>query len=162
MSGRGFWKHAVRKAIGAAGGIEAVAAALDYSKTHVGRWNCLSNADLPARDIRTELDELALANGGQAEILRAQARRLGHVVFRLPEGFGESVPLTLQLVEATGEFGEIAQVVVAALADGNICVREEAEIAAKIDDALEALVRLRAMVIEEDPRDVVRPVRVAG
>lgn len=151
MTARPFWKIAVRKAIGAAGGIEVVAAALGYSKSHVGRWNCLNNPDLPGRDIRIELDELALANGGDAAILRAYARQLDHVVFRLPEAFGETERLTLQLAEATGEFGEIAQVVVAALSDGSISAREEGEIAAKIDDALAALVKLRALVVEEEP-----------
>jgi hypothetical protein len=159
MSARGFWKTAVRRTIAAAGGIEAVAAALGYSKSHIGRWNCLTDADLPDRDQAIELDELALANGGAAEILRAQARRLDHVLFRLPEGFGDAERVTLQLHAASARFGEIAQTLVDALADGRIDGREEGAIAARVDETLQALVHLRALVIEEEPRSV--PVRVA-
>lgn len=150
MSARGFWKVAVRKSIHAAGGIEAVAAALGYSKTHVGRWHSLNDADLPSDDIRIEIDELAMANGGEAEILAAQARQLGHVAFRLPEGFGASSAVTLKLTEATAEFGDIARALTRALADNRIDAREQGEVAAQIDEALVALVQLRALVIEEE------------
>jgi hypothetical protein len=149
---RGVWKLAVRRSIHAAGGIEAVAAALGYSKSHIGRWNNLNDPDLPSRDIRIQLDELAMANGGQAEILQAQARLLGHVAFCLPEGFGDAERLTLQLSTATGRFGAIASAVVEALSDGAMDAREEGVIANRIDEALAALVQLRALVIEEEPR----------
>lgn len=157
MNGRGFWKTAVRAAINAAGGIEAVGAALGYSKSHVGRWNNIHDGDLPDRDQILMLDELAVANGGGAPIAKAMARRVDHIAIPLPDASGCADRVTLQLHSATARFGAIAQVLVEALADGRIDACEEGAIAARVDETLEALVHLRALVIEDKPG--ARPVR---
>lgn len=150
MIRRGLLQNAVRKAIATCGGIVPTAAALDYSDSHVGRWNSQTERALPDLDQALALDDLAMSCGGRAEILRALAVQLGHVAFRLPEGFGETEALTLQLTRATSEFGDIAQAIVEALGDGPVDNREAGRIAHQIDEALGALVKLRALVIEED------------
>lgn len=152
MLRRGLIQHAVRRAIHHGGGITAVASALAYSDSHVGRWNSQTEKALPDLEQALDLDDLALSCGGKAEILAAMAIKLGHVVFRLPEGFGDAEALTVQLAKATGEFGDIAQAVVAALGDGTVDQREAGAIAAQIDEAITALVKLRSLVIEEEPR----------
>jgi hypothetical protein len=161
MLRRGFIQHAVRQAIGTCGGIDAVASALHYSTSHVGSWNCQTDKDLPGIEQALDLDDLSISCGGRAEILRAMATRLGHVVFRLPEGFGNAEAVTVQLAKATGEFGDIAQAVVAALGDGEIDGREAGLIAHQIDEAMEALVKMRALVIEEES-SAVRVAKVAA
>jgi hypothetical protein len=127
-----------------------VAAALAYSDSHVGRWNSQAEKALPDLEQALDLDDLSLSSGGRAEILEAQARQLGHVVFRLPEGFGDAAALALQLAKATSEFGDIAQVVVEALGDGTVDNCEAGRIASQIDEAIAALVVMRAGVIEEE------------
>lgn len=150
MIRRGHIKHAVRQAIHAGGGIQATAAALHYSDSHVGRWNCQHEKALPDLEQALQLDDLALSCGGRAAILATLAVQLGHVVFRLPQGFGEAEAVTVQLAKATGEFGDIAQAVVAALGDGVIDARETGRIVGEIDDAIEQLVTMRHLLVEEE------------
>lgn len=150
MAAEAFWKLAVRRAIKAGGGIEAVAAALNLSTSTVGRWNNINDETLPNRAHRIELDELSMLCGGRAHILEAQATQLGHVAFCLPAGFGGCEAATMQLSEATAQFGDIAREMVAALSDGRIDAGEEACIAARIDATLASLVRLRAIVVDDE------------
>lgn len=56
----------------------------------------------------------------------------------------------MQLSEATAQFGDIAREMVAALSDGRIDAGEEACIAARIDATLASLVRLRAIVVDDE------------
>lgn len=150
MTANGPLKLAVRAAIKAGGGIKNAAHVCGVSETQAGRWNCLTDHDLPKREHLAPLDELALAGGGRAVILEQLARDLGHGVFPLPEGYGASEQVTVQLHVAGARFGEIAQVLVDALGDGELCHQERGEIAHKVDQALSALVHLRALVIDDE------------
>ncbi|MFO6447843.1 phage regulatory CII family protein [Erythrobacter sp. NE805] len=143
-------KLAVRAAIKAGGGIKNAAHVCGVSETQAGRWNCLTDHDLPKREHLGPLDELAMAASGRAPILEELARQLGHVAFPLPEAHGEGQAVAVQLAEATAEFGQIAQAVVAGLADGRLDAGESAAVATEIDDALRALGRLRALVVDDE------------
>lgn len=145
-------KLAVRAAIKAGGGIKNAAHACGVSETQAGRWNCLTDHDLPLREYCHLIDELAMAGTGRAPILEEQARQLGHVAFPLPEGFGAAREITVQLAEATAEFGEIAQAVVSGLGDGRFDASERARIASEIDDAFRSLAALRALVVDDETR----------
>lgn len=145
-------KLAVRSAIKAGGGIKNAAHVCGVSETQAGRWNCLTDHDLPLREYCGLIDELAMANTGRAPILEEMARQLGHVAFCLPEPHGHGHSVAVQLAEATAEFGQIAQAVVAGLADGRLDIAESATVAKEIDDAMRALARLRALVIDDEPR----------
>lgn len=149
MSGPASLKPAVRAAIRSAGGIEAVAAALGYSKSHVGRWNCLNNPDLPDPEQRTALDELAMANGAAPEILKAMARRLDHVAVPMPEAFGDASHAAMAMCEVVAHVGSLSQQVVTACADSRIDPREAGAIAELIEQTAAALMHLRARVGEE-------------
>jgi hypothetical protein len=162
MLRRGFLKHAVRRAVHQGGGIVPVAAALHYSESHVGRWNAQTEKALPDLEQALDLDDLSLSCGGRAEILRAMAAQLGHVVFQLPQGFGGAEALTLQLATCASEFGDVAGAVVTSLGDGDIDQRETAKIVAEIDDALGALVKLRALLVEEEMPSPVRHIHPRG
>lgn len=161
MLRRGFIQHAVRRAIGAGGGIQAVAAALFYSESHVGRWHAQTEKALPDLEQALDLDDLSLSCGGEAEILRALAGQLGHVVFRLPQGFGDAEAVTLQLATCAAEFGDVAGAVVSSVGDGAIDPRETARIVKEIDELMAAAVNLRALLVEPEPRGV-RVMREAG
>lgn len=138
-------KLAVRAAIKAAGGIKVAAHVCGVSETQAGRWNCLTDHDLPKREHLFAIDELALASAGRAPILEEMARQLGHIAFPTPEGFGAAAAIAAQFVTAAAEFGEIARVMVEAQADGTIDAAEAARIVGEIDDAMRALAALRAL-----------------
>lgn len=157
MTARGFLKLAVTQSIKSLGGIAGGERATGLGSSQVGRWNNINDRDLPRIDYAVALDEAALACGGRARILEAMAAELGHVAFPVPESHGETREVTLQLANATAEFGQIAQAVVAGLGDGQFDNRERSTIVAEIDDAMIALARLRATVIGEEP--TARPVR---
>lgn len=150
MIRRGFIKLAVRETIHACGGLAGGERATGVGTSQVGRWHNRNDVDLPRVDYAVALDEAALACGGRAAILQALATELGHVAIQLPEAHGEAQAVAIQLAQATAEFGDIARAVTQALTDNHIDGREEQTIAAQIDEALAALVRLRALVIEEE------------
>lgn len=149
MSAQSYLKPAVRAAIKAAGGIEAVAAALGYSTSHVGRWNALGNPDLPDPIQRQALDELAMANGRAPEILKAMARQLDHVAVPMPEAFGDASHAAMAMCEVVGHVGALSQQVVTACADDRIDPREADSIAALIETTAAALMHLRERVVGE-------------
>lgn len=152
MAEGGYLKFAVRAAIADAGGIEAVAAALNLSTSTIGRWNNLNDVTLPNRAQRFDLDELAMACGGEARIIQAMARKLGHVAFRLPQPVGDGCEVTMQMMKASEEFGDVAGRLVDALSDGRIDAGEQVVVTTEIDDAIAALVMLRALVVDDETR----------
>jgi hypothetical protein len=146
---RAFLKRAVRRAIHAMGGIAPGARATGRCKSQVGRWHSINDDDLPTLDAALALDEMAVASGGQAEILHAMAGELNHVAFQLPEMESGGDAITLQMAEATGEFGDVASALVEALRDGEVDAREQRRIAREIDEAMVKLAQLRALVTGE-------------
>jgi hypothetical protein len=155
---RGFIKLAVIRAIKHVGGIDRAARVAGVSTSQAGRWNNRNDIDLPTLEHMVELDEAALACGGKAEILATFAAELGHVAIPLPDVAGSQANLALQMAEATAEFGDVARTLMAALADDRIDNREAGALAQEIDDAMQALGRMRALVIEEE-RALVRSVK---
>lgn len=152
MIRRGFLKLAVRETIHSCGGISGGERATGLGHAQVGRWHNRNDHDLPGLEHALALDEASLACGGRAAILQALASELGHVAIELPRANGEAEAVAIQLARATAEFGDIARAVTDALSDNRIDGREEHTIAAQIDEALAALMKLRALVIEEEPR----------
>ena len=151
---KGFIKLAVIRAIKHVGGIERAAMAAGVSSSQAGRWNNRNDIDLPTLEHMVELDEAALACGGKAEILAAFAAELGHVAIELPSVTGSGAPLALQMAKATAEFGDVARTLMAALADDQIDNREAGALAQDIDEVVAALVKLRALAIEEETASV--------
>lgn len=154
MIRHGFFKLAVRAAIHEIGGISGGERATGLGSSQVGRWHNRNDHDLPGLEHAIALDEASLACGGRARILEAYAAEIGHVVIELPEASGEGQAVAVQLAAATAEFGEIAQAVVSGLSDGRLDGGECARVGAEIDDAIRALMNLRALVIEPESASV--------
>lgn len=146
MSALGRLKRAVRTAIGLNGGIDGAGATTGRARQTTGGWNNLNDSALPTLDSAVALDEVAIANGHRPEILCAMAGELGQVVIALPHAIGSHDDLVLQMAEATGDFGDVANALTRALANHKIEGGEDAIIGAQIDEALQALTRLRALV----------------
>ncbi|MAY19749.1 MAG: hypothetical protein CL955_03945 [Erythrobacteraceae bacterium] len=147
MSALARLKRAVRAAISANGGIDGAGATCGKARQTTGGWNNLNDASLPTVGDALALDEVAICATGRAPMLCAMAAELGHVVVPIPQAVGSHDQLVMQLAEATGEFGDIATALTVALADGKLDTGEEAAILLQIDEAQEALARLRGMVV---------------
>lgn len=151
MSALARIKRAVRAAIAANGGIDGAAHSIGKGRSWVGDWNNRNSDALPNLADAHELDEVALIESGTAPILAAYARELGHVAIRLPDVETDESALVMQLAEATGEFGDVAHSITRALANGQVDPGERDEIARQIDEAQEALARLRLIALASKP-----------
>lgn len=138
-------KRGVREAIHSCGGVDGAGATASRKRSVAGDWNNLNHDAFPPVDCALALDEVCIAQGRRPSILSALAAELGHVCIRLPDvGHGEDA-LSLALIDASAEFGDIATEVRDATRDGVIDARERDAIVRQIDEAIEALARLRAV-----------------
>lgn len=144
-------KRKVRQAIELSGNIDGAAATAERKRSVVGDWHNLAHPAFPSLDRALALDEVAISRGAVPPILAGYAAELGHVAFRLPELPGAAdgpAEIGRALIEASAEFGDVAGEVRDATRDGNVCVGDGKRIVAAIDQALVALVRMRALVAD--------------
>ena len=149
MSFRTILKRAARGAIKAAGGIEAAALACELSASQAGRWHNLNDVDLPGWDHAFRLDEDAVIEGRRPELLAGYARALNHVVVPLPETHGGEDALGSAMIDASAEFGDVANALRDATRDGRVDRAEGQEIARQCEEAIEALVRIKTLAVKE-------------
>lgn len=140
-------KQAVRKGIHACGGIEGAAATVEKSTSQVGRWNALGEADLPTLGDALAIDEIAVAHGKVPAILAKLASELGHVCIRLPSAQPGADAVTLAMIDASAEFGDVATALRDATANGSIDGSEPEAIVQQIDEVQAALTRMRALLV---------------
>jgi len=151
MSVRGRIKRAVREAIAASGGIDGAARTVDKQRSWVGDWNNRNNAATPNQIDAHTLDEVALVETGRAPILEARAAELGYCAIRLPECEAGASLIALELGKCASEFGDVAREATAALEDdGKVSPKEEQRIVLEIDEAVQRLQSLRALVINSN------------
>ncbi len=143
-------KRRVREAIGLSGGVDGAAATVERKRSVVGDWNNLSHPAFPSLDRALSLDEVAISLGQAPPILSAYAAELGHVAIRLPSPPSSYDTMQHALIDASAEFGAISAAVRDATTDGQVCGKDRERIVGEIDDALRALVRMRAIVAEAD------------
>lgn len=156
MSAQARLKRAVRAAIHGVGGIDGAAATVEKSRSLVGSWHNINQADLPVLADAFAIDEIAVIEGRRPEILTAYAAELGHVAIRLPDaGLGEDA-VTGAMLAAAAEFGDVANRLRDALSDDGKLDRLDREaVAQEIDEAQSALARMKALVLATDaPRAV--------
>lgn len=163
MSFRTILKRGARKAVEAAGGIPAAAHALDLATATVGRWHNRNDVDIPKWDHAFALDEVALIEGRRPEILAAYAHALNHVAIPLPERGVCADALTKAMIDASAEFGDVANALRDATRDGVVCKSEGEVIATQCDEAIETLMQIKMLALPGSVQ-VLRPVdeREAG
>lgn len=142
-------KRAVREAVSVCGGVDGAGATAERSRSVAGDWNNLNHHAFPPLDCALALDEVSVAQGNRPAILCAYAMELGHVVIRLPDPGVGMGGLSSALIDASAEFGDIATAVREATRDGKVCAKDRAEITHQIDEALQALSRLRVIANTE-------------
>lgn len=139
-------KRHVARAVDLCGGVDGAAATAERCRSVAGDWKNLNHRAFPPVDCALALDEVAVAMGHLPPVLSAYAAELGCVVIRLPEaGHGEGA-LASAMISASAEFGDVAAEVRDATRDGAVSDAEKARIVLAIDEAMTALVELRAMV----------------
>ena len=138
-------KSAVRSAIGASGGIEGAALCVERGHSVVGEWNNRMSPAFPSLDKALALDEVARATGHGAPVLQRLAAELGFAVFPLPEMPAAS-EIETALIAASAEFGDVSRAVLEATEDARLSGDEAAHVADEIDQAMNALARLRVLV----------------
>lgn len=142
-------KRKVRQAIQQCGGVDGAAATAERGRSVAGDWGNLNHPAFPPLECAHALDEACIAQGQVPPILSALAFELGHVVVRMPD-CGEGVDaLTGALIDASAEFGDIAEAVRDATRNGSIDANERTEIINEIDEAAASLARLRMIVANE-------------
>lgn len=136
-------KLACKASIKAAGGLEAVAIDLGKSFQQVsnhgnpnvaGNWMTLPEA--------ATVEEI----GGEPALARYFARLTGHEVFRLPpvpDGPGQMFE---SLTAASAEFGDVATSLLDATRDGKFCAADRRDVTVQIDEAVQSLLAMRAIV----------------
>lgn len=140
-------KRGVRASIELCGGGDGAAATAGRRRSTAYEWNNLNLEVFPPLDCAFALDEIAVAQDRAPPILHAYAAELGHVAVRLPYAAGAgNDALTDALIDVSAEFGEIALEVREATRDGIVDNDERDAIARRIDDAVAALARMRAVV----------------
>lgn len=142
-------KRHVRRAVELCGGVDGAAATAERGRSVAGDWANLNHRAFPPIDCALALDEVAIALGGVPPILSALAAELGCVAIRLPEAVHGECALANAMIAASAEFGDVAHEVRDATRDGAVTAAERARITDAIDEAMTALVELRAMVWRE-------------
>lgn len=136
-------KRGCRRAVELNGGVDGAGATAQRSRSVAGDWGNLNHAAFPPIDCALALDEVAIAQGQVPPILSALAAELGHVVIRLPDAGHGTCAISTALIEASAEFGDVANEVREATRDGDVSPRESERIVAAIDEAITALVVMR-------------------
>ena len=137
-------KLAVRKAVSLIGGVDGAAATVMRGRSTVGRWMCLNEPDLPPLDCAMAIDAALVAMRHPPMILTAALLPVGFVPFALPANLSDCSALHLQLARLVKENGDIAALMIEALADGLVKPVEAADALNQVDSALAVQVQLRA------------------
>ena len=140
-------KAGVIAAVSICGGVDGAGATVDKSRTLAGKWRNQNDEAMPRVDDAFALDQAAVLQGQRPPILSAYAADLGHVCIRLPDGGVGGDALTTALIDASAEFGDIATELRTATRDGDVCTKDREKIVRQIDEALEALARMRAIAV---------------
>lgn len=141
-------RRAVKAAISLNGGIDGAAATCGKSRSLLGNFNARDRAETPCLADALALDEVAGMRGAVPPIVAALAAELGCAVVRLPEagGFADcSGDLKSALLDAVGEFGDVATRLRGGMAGGVPCPQDRDALVVDIDEAIVALVRMRVL-----------------
>lgn len=140
-------KLAVRKAVALIGGVDGAAATVARGRSTVGRWICLNDSDMPPLDCAMAIDAALVAMGHAPLVLTAALSAVGFVPFALPGNLANCSTLHHQLSRLVKENGDIASVMMEALADGKVDPAEAAAAIEQVDEALGVQVALRATLV---------------
>lgn len=138
-------KLACKAAIKAAGGLEAVAADLGKCTTQVGRYG---DPNTPGNFLTIDQAALVEHISGEPVLARFLAALTGHAVFPLPPGVEGAEAINQAWIEASAEFGDVATALRETLADGDFSKADRERVRSQIDEAVGALMTMRALVGE--------------
>ena len=141
-------KVRLKETISTLGGKEGAGATARRSPSVAASWGNGNDPAFPPLECALALDEAMIAMGRVPEIVTAMAAELGHVAIRLPDAPEAIGEVTMALIDASAEFGDIADHLREAAKDNHLSPRERRGITRQIDEAIAALVRMRALAEE--------------
>lgn len=138
-------KLASKASIKAAGGLEAVAHDLGKCTTQVGRYG-----DPNAPGNFMTLDQAATVEqiGGEPAIARFFAALTGHALYAVPSAIDGEDAVFAAMIAASAEFGDVASALREATRDGVLDEADRKRVTEQIDEAVSALMAMRALVGE--------------
>jgi hypothetical protein len=138
-------KLASKASIKAAGGLEAVASDLGKCTSQVGRYG-----DPNAPGNFMTLDQAATVEqiGGEPAIATFFASLTGHALFPVPVAIDGEDEVFAAMIAASAEFGDVASALRETTRDGEFDEDDRAKVRGQIDEAVAALMTMRALVGE--------------
>jgi hypothetical protein len=138
-------KLAVRTAILTIGGVDGAAATVARSRSTVGRWICLNEADMPPLDAVMAIDAVLVAMGQAPLVLTAALAAVGHVPFALPGGCAQTGALHVLLANQAKEAGDVTAFLAETLSKGAVpSAHDAALLMIEVDQMLAVGVAMRA------------------
>lgn len=134
---------ATKRDIQAAAGLDVCASETAISTSQLSRTSSPNHHD--SLTIRDALTIMQIGHGatGHPHILHALARLLGFIVIARPGADGDGCELFQSVAELTGELGDVAQSIRAAMRDGTCSAREARATLDQLDELDAASARLR-------------------
>lgn len=149
-------KSAFSDLVSAFGGQEAASARTGKSQSRICAYGHKNMADFPPLDVVAELERDTVGLPGHPHVARWLARQTGHVLVALPTAKPDGHDLCKALGDCQREAGEASARVLEAFATNHEITADEirqADIRGEVQQAIEAFVRLAAMldaVLDQD------------
>jgi hypothetical protein len=109
-------KQAVRAAVSLLGGIDGVVPIVERTRSTVGRWVNINDADMPPLDAAVAIDQALTATGQKPLIAAQMARVLGATL--LPNDSGDGGDLASNILLMVGRLAKEGGEVQSAIIDG--------------------------------------------
>lgn len=132
-------KQAVRAAVSMLGGIDGVVPIVERTRSTVGRWVNINDADLPPLDAAFAIDQALVATGHKPAIAAKLARMLGATLVAGASNGECALSMLSAHTAIVREGGDLQVAMAEALADGNIDGKERQRIRNEIADNVDAL-----------------------
>lgn len=142
-------KAAFGKLLAAAGGPDQAAISTECRPNYLRDMaNPNSNVFPPLRAVR-DLESVTHGAPGHPHVTRLLALEAGYGLFRLPGSQGEGTVWAEHAAEIAKEANEVVSGLCTDLADGELSPREAKRRLVDVDEAIDALVRLRGALTEK-------------
>lgn len=139
-------KRAFRRLVDSVGGVEAAATYCRWSKSQLSDAGNPNTPTFAPVDVIADLEEISR----DGPLVSAQmARCAGHVLVPVPDGAASSADYLQVIARIMKENGDVAGVIAAAVADGDVCARDRALALPEVNELLVAVAGLRQLLQAE-------------
>ncbi len=141
-------KAAYRASVAACGGGDGTAATIGKSQQRVSLYGLPNSDAFPTLDAIVLQEAVSHGTPGHPHVTRFLAREAGYELFKLPGAEAEGTIWSRHCAEIAKEANEVVAGLCTDLADGEVSPREAKKRLPDVDEAIDALVRLRTSLIQ--------------